>query len=77
MKPETKEKIVKIIKSVVGVDISPLDKSTKINTISEWDSFNTLMLVSRFEEEFKMKFTAVEINNTHTIKDLFELLEKK
>ena len=77
MESETKEKIIEIIKSVVGIDVSSIDESTKINTISEWDSFNTLMLISKFEEEFKITFTAVEVSNTYTVKDLFDLLEKK
>jgi acyl carrier protein len=61
----------------MDIDISTMKGSTKINTISEWDSFNNLMLISKFQNEFKVNFTAVEIEETQTIDSLFNLIEKK
>ena len=72
-----KSKIIQIVKSVMDIDISTMKGSTKINTISEWDSFNNLMLISKFQNEFKVNFTAVEIEETQTIDSLFNLIEKK
>ena len=77
MDQSLKDKINQIIKSVMEVDISCMESSTKINTISEWDSFNNLMLISKFQDEFKIEFTAVEIEEMKTIESLFNQIEKK
>ena len=66
-----------IVQEVMQVDITPMDKKTKFAEIASWDSFNNLMLVSRFEEHFAIKFTAVEVEQTKTVGDLFSLLSKK
>jgi len=52
-------------------------EATKINTISDWDSFNNLMLISKFQEIFNIEFTAVDIEYIQTINDFFKLIDKK
>jgi len=61
----------------MSLDISKFDKNRKINTISEWDSFNNLMLISRLQDEFHIEFTASEIEATQTIASLLALVNKK
>ena len=73
----TKDKIIKTINEVMGLDIKELDENRKLSEISEWDSFNNLMLISRFQDDFNIEFTAVEIEDAQTIKDIFALLDKK
>lgn len=77
MEEKIREKIVETVKEVMNIDITKLESSRKINTISEWDSFNNLMLISKFQEDFGIEFSVVEIENTQTIADLFEIIEKK
>lgn len=71
------EQIINTIKDVMDVDVTKIDKDKKLNTIPEWDSFNNLMLISRFQEDFKIEFTAIEIENTTNIREIFKLIEKK
>ena len=59
------------------IDIESMDEKTKFHDIPAWDSFNNLMLILRFQEEMKVKFTAIEIEETLCISDLFSLLERK
>ena len=73
----TKDKFIKTINEVMGLDIKELDENRKLSEISEWDSFNNLMLISRFQDDFNIEFTAVEIEDAQTIKDIFALLDKK
>jgi len=72
-----KAKATGIINEIMGLDISKLPKNKKLSEISEWDSFNNLMLISKFQEEYGVEFTAAEIEDTQTIADIFKLLEKK
>ena len=77
MNKDLRLKIVSVVKEVMGIDIESMDHTRKIQTISEWDSFNNLMLISRFQQEFSVEFTAHEIEATQTIQDLFNLIQKK
>ncbi len=77
MEENLRKKICGIVQEVMQVDISALNPKTEFSTIAAWDSFNNLMLVSRFEEEFGVKFTAVEVEQTKTVGDLFSLMERK
>ena len=77
MNLKTKEQIAEIIKSIVGININSFDSSKEINKISEWDSFNNLMLISEFQEKLNVEFSTIEIEEIITIKDLLNLLEKK
>lgn len=72
-----KRKIEETIKTIMEIDISKFEKTRKLNTISEWDSFNNLMLISKFQEDLKVEFTSMEIDQTQTIRDIFELIERK
>ena len=72
-----KVKVVETVKSIMGIDILKMSSEKYFNTISEWDSFNNLMLISKFQDDFNIEFTAVEIENTKRIKDLFDLMDKK
>lgn len=77
MNEKIQAKVKEIVDSVMGIDITKLDPETKFNSMPEWDSFNNLMLISRFQDEFNVEFTAVEIENTQRVKDLLVLIEKK
>lgn len=71
------ENIVRIVRSVMGIDIGKMGRKERFSAISAWDSFNNLMLISKFEEEYKVRFTALEIEQTQTVGDLFALVERK
>lgn len=73
----THHEINKLIKEVMGVDIEKMDQTKKLSTIDEWDSFNNLMLISKVEEAFKIKFSISELDNADTIKKVIDLIEKK
>ena len=77
MADELREKIFRTISEVMGVNPWKLDYDAKLNTISEWDSFNNLMLISRFQEDLGIEFRAIEIENAQTINSIVELIRKK
>ncbi len=77
MDKNLEENVRKTVETVMGVDIGAMDSETKFSSISAWDSFNNLMLISKFEEEYNVRFTAVEIEQTQTVGDLLILMERK
>ena len=74
---ETNKKINQIVKEVMDIDISMINSETKFSEISNWDSFNTLMLISRLQEDFNIEFTAFESEETKKITDLYNLINNK
>ena len=77
MNKELRTKIKETILSVMEIDTDTIDENTKLGNISNWDSFNNLMLISRFQEDFNIEFTAAEIEKTQSLKELFGLVESK
>jgi len=77
MSNQIRELIRNTVKEVVNVDIIKYPAEQKINMISEWDSFNNLMLISRFQDENSIEFTALEIEAVRTIENLIDLVESK
>lgn len=73
----TKDRITKTILEVMGVDVASVDRKSRLDGIPGWDSFNNLMLISKFEEDYGVEFTAVEIEATQTVEDIYSLLERK
>lgn len=71
------KRITHLISEVMGIDVDKFDKTKKLNTISEWDSFNNLMLITRMQETFKIEFTALDIEKAQTINDIYALVERK
>lgn len=77
MNEETKKQVSELVKSVMGVDINKISPKTRFDQITEWDSFNNLMLISKMQEKFGVEFTAVEIEETKNVGQLFWLMGKK
>ncbi len=77
MEKDIEKIITDTVNKVMSIDIASMDRKTKINTISEWDSFNNLMLISEFEESLKVNFTVSEIDNVLILEDLFNLIKSK
>ncbi len=77
MNDNLREFVREMVNSVMNLDITKFKDDTKFNEITEWDSFNNLMLISRFQDEMGVDFTALEIENTKTVKDLYLLIERK
>mgnify|MGYP001593386380 CR=1 FL=1 len=77
MHEDLKDKIRQTILSVMDIDILSLNEDSKFKDIANWDSFNNLMLISRFQDELKIEFTALEIEKTQKLKDLYSLIESK
>jgi acyl carrier protein len=74
---KNKSKIKELILDVMNIDLDKIDQNKNLTEIGEWDSFNNLMLISRMESEFKVKFSVKEIEETNTIKKIIELVDKK
>lgn len=62
-------RILKVLESEIHDDSSP-------DTISTWDSFNALMIVSEIERNFNVKFTLQEVMAVKNVLDIKKTLKR-
>lgn len=69
-------RLEKILSKVLEVKQTDINDESSPDNISNWDSFNGLMLVSELENEFKISFTVDEVINVRTVGEIKKALMK-
>ncbi len=69
------KRIKTILAKVLSVDEESITTETSPETVSSWDSFNALMIVSELEQEFNVSFTIDEITSVKNVGDIKARLE--
>ena len=64
------EKLYGIIARVMDVSITEINDNSSPETISNWDSFNSYILLDELETEFKTEFTIDEVTETKNVSDI-------
>ncbi len=64
------DKLYSLIARVLHEDVSHISEDSSPETLSNWDSFNGLVMVDELEKEFKVSFTMDEIMDVKTVKDI-------
>ncbi len=77
MKDKLREELKKLILEVMNLDIDKIDNNKNLSGVDEWDSFNNLMLVSRVEDQFHVKFSVKDIQHVDTINKIIDVTKKK
>ncbi len=71
------EKLTEIFIDVLDLDECELTDETSANDIEEWDSLSHIQLIVAIENEFKIKFTSLEIMKWANVGELINTLEEK
>jgi len=77
MRMNNRKTVYNILSDVLDIDISLIDENTGPDNVESWDSFNALMLISEFEEKFKLSFTMKEVEHVNSVKDIIQVLKNK
>lgn len=72
-----REELKKLINEVMNLDIDKIDNNKNLSEIDAWDSFNNLMLISKAEDYFKIKFGLADIEDVNTINKIIDIVKKK
>ncbi len=64
------EKLYGIVAKVMDVSINEINDNSSPETISNWDSFNSYILLDELESEFKTEFTIDEVTETKNVSDI-------
>ena len=61
--------IESIFEDVLSVPQGTLSPSTPLKSVASWDSMTHMILITRLEEHFNVRFTGDEIADMNTIAD--------
>ena len=64
------EKLYGIIARVMDIPITEINDNSSPETIPNWDSFNSYILLDELETEFKTEFTIDEVTETKNVSDI-------
>lgn len=65
-----------VIELIAGVLNKPVDASTEMGTIQEWDSIRNVMILSALEEHFSILFPEDDIFDLTSVKAITEEIAK-
>ncbi len=71
------EFIAKFANIFDDTDASTLTPETTFRNIEEWSSLSALGLIAMADEEYDVEISGIEIRETQTIQDLFDLISAK
>jgi len=77
MKNNTKNQLNQIISKILDIDIKKIKLNNYTKDFKNWDSLNTLRIMTSIEKKFKIKIKFGEIMQIQKISDLINLIEKK
>ena len=63
-------RLYKVLAKVLKEDLKNINDDSSPATISNWDSFNGLLLADELEKEFNIKFTMEEVLDVKNVRDI-------
>ncbi len=70
-------KLKRLFAQVLNINEKEVTEQTSRENMTEWDSFNHLLLINEIEKEFNIKFTMEEVEKIRTFKDIRRLAADK
>ncbi|QGM46675.1 acyl carrier protein [Methylocystis heyeri] len=71
------DRLVEIIRTIVGDHETPIHPETKASDVPQWDSMAHISIVVAAESVFKVKFRTAEIERLQVVGDFVDLIERK
>ena len=74
---ETEQKLTEIFKETFGVENLVLNNEMTANDVETWDSLTHMLMITKVEEVFAIKFKLKELNKLKKVGDLIDIIENK
>lgn len=71
------EKLTSIFREVFGDQNLVLNNDMTANDVASWDSLTHMLMITKVEEDFGIKFKLKELNKLKKVGDLIEVIESK
>ncbi len=74
---EINEKITTIFRDVFGDNNLVINDEMTAADVENWDSLTHMLMITKVEEEFGVKFRLKELNKLKKVGDIISILEEK
>lgn len=74
---EISEKLTVIFHEIFGDNSIVLRDDMTANDVEKWDSLTHMLMITKVEEEFGIKFKLKELNKLKMVGDLISIVESK
>lgn len=71
------EKLTSIFREVFGDQNLVLNNEMTANDVASWDSLTHMLMITKVEDDFGIKFKLKELNKLKKVGDLIEVIESK
>jgi acyl carrier protein len=71
------DRVQSIFQDIFDDDSIMISLDTSADDIEDWDSLNHINLVSAIEQEFKVRFTLVELISLNDVGEMIDLISEK
>lgn len=71
------EKLTSIFREVFSDNSLVLTNEMTANDVATWDSLTHMLMITKVEEDFGIKFKLKELNKLKKVGDLIEVIESK
>jgi acyl carrier protein len=72
-----KEKVIRIIASVLEVEPSEITLESSIGDFPKWDSLGNLTILQNIQDEFDIELDPDEIIDLEDVNDIINIVEEK
>lgn len=70
-------KLQDIFREIFDDETIEISLETNSDDITDWDSLSQIVLIEEIQDVFNVKFTAEEVINMRSVKDIIEFIESK
>lgn len=71
-----KDSLIELLADILEIETSDIDFQEKLSELENWDSVNSLRILTHIEDEFNIRLSMEEYSNIQRINELSELIEK-
>lgn len=72
---KTDSELFELVSEVLDVPFEKLHVGTQLNTLENWDSLNSLRLISKIERGYGIRIELARFHKLQTMKELSELIQ--
>ncbi|MBA9041792.1 acyl carrier protein [Bacillus aryabhattai] len=71
-----KDSLIELLADILEIETSDIDFQEELSELENWDSVNSLRILTHIEDEFNIRLSMEEYSNIQRINELSELIEK-
>lgn len=71
-----KDSLIELLADILEIETSDINFQEELSELENWDSVNSLRILTHIEDEFNIRLSMEEYSNIQRVNELSELIEK-